>query len=83
MAFLLAYGPLCCLSRKSHTICRHPPPQSIDKTSNYLDRTCIESILGGIFGIFERVLVDLTIPILGPSPILYLIEIISVNIVKQ
>ena len=82
MTFLLAHGPLCGLSRKSHTICRWPSPWPIDETSDYLDRTCIKSILSGGFGFFERVLVDLTIPILSPTPILQLIEIKSVNVLK-
>jgi len=70
MTFLLAYSPLCGLSCESHAVCRHPPPQAVDESSDHLDGTRVEGILSGVFGVLERVLVDLTIPILSPSPIL-------------
>jgi hypothetical protein len=73
MTFLLAYSPLCSLSRESHAVRRHPSPRAVDESPDYLDRTGVEHILSHIFGFFERVLVDLTIPILSPSPILELI----------
>ena len=74
MTFLFAYGPLCGLSGESHGVRRHPSPRAVDEPSDHLDRTCVESILGGVFGIFEGVFVDLMIPILSPSPILSTVD---------
>ena len=48
MTFLLACDPL------SHAVCRHPSPQAVDESPDHLDRTRVESILRGVFGVFER-----------------------------
>ena len=61
MTFLFAYSPLYSLSCESHAVCRHPSPQAVDELSDHLNGTHVESILCGIFGILEHVLVDLTI----------------------
>ena len=44
--FLLAYSPLCGLSSESHAVCQHPSPRAVDESSDYLDRTHVESIFG-------------------------------------
>jgi hypothetical protein len=66
MTFLLVYNPLCGFSR---VVCRHPSPRAVDESSDCLNRTPVESILGCVFGVLEYGLVELTIPILSPSPV--------------
>ena len=70
MTFLFAYSLLYGLSCESHAVCGHPSPRAVDELSDHLNGTRVESILCGVFGVLEHVLVDLTIPILSPSPII-------------
>jgi len=71
---LFLHSPFCRLASQSLMICCHESPGAVEKLPDNINQAPIKTFMCGAFCICKRLLVNLSVPVFAPAPILYILR---------